>query len=245
MNERPYSRYTREKTWAALYSQHTHAGYALVPWSRTENSLVVISCKESFKEKQDLVSDTHKLSQALLIAEAEIAEFYRYRRLPDQAPEPLATALRTKRLRTAVVLAKSSDYYRYRIEDLPHITLVICGLHDSYIHLPVWETGSNKRYKTRETAISLTDPDFSRIRCTQFGHNILLAAYAKGQREAIALVEKLPERTQRRIRQEKEAFQQQSYRGRPLAFRDENERAEAAANISEGMRRYHARKNAK
>ena len=44
MAERPYSRYTRAKTWAALYSQHLNAGYAWVPFSRTNNSIAVISC---------------------------------------------------------------------------------------------------------------------------------------------------------------------------------------------------------
>ena len=42
MPERPYSRYTRAKTWAALYSQHINAGYALVPYSATNNSIAVI-----------------------------------------------------------------------------------------------------------------------------------------------------------------------------------------------------------
>ncbi len=47
MAERPYSRYTRASTWAALFSQHLNAGYALVPLSATNNRIAVIRCKDA------------------------------------------------------------------------------------------------------------------------------------------------------------------------------------------------------
>jgi hypothetical protein len=47
MAERPYSRYTRASTWAALFSQHLNTGYALVPLSATNNRIAVIRCKDA------------------------------------------------------------------------------------------------------------------------------------------------------------------------------------------------------
>ncbi len=74
----------------------------------------------------------------------------RYGLVEDNPPAMLAKA------RQAVVLARSSDYYHYHLRDHIDFKLVICGLHDSYLHLPVWETSTNKRYKARETALSMT-----------------------------------------------------------------------------------------
>ena len=47
MTERQFSQYSRNKTWAALYSQHINAGYALVPLSATNNSIDVIRCQSA------------------------------------------------------------------------------------------------------------------------------------------------------------------------------------------------------
>ena len=44
MTERPHSRYTREKTWAALYNQHVNACYAIIPNSKTHNSIDLLKC---------------------------------------------------------------------------------------------------------------------------------------------------------------------------------------------------------
>ncbi len=254
MAERPYSRYTRAKTWAALYSQHINAGYAIVPWSRTENSIDVINCKGG----TDIARDTQRMAEELLLHSHDIAEYYRLRQPVDldteeEEPEPkddlpappqiLADAIAANRLRRAVILARSSDYYHYSLEDGP-FDLVICGLHDSYLHVRAWEMNTNHRYKARETAVSITDPRFDQIRCTQFGHSILLAAYAKGDQDAITFVESksFPERSRTRMKHEADQFQDQSYRGRPLAFRNAAKRKEVGQKISQSLIEYHARK---
>lgn len=236
MPERPYSRYTRAKTWAALYSQHIDAGYALVPYSKTINSIIVIRCESA--------TEADKLSRQLVEKEEDLHEFYRSRRTLDHAPKILRELNKTNRLRIAVVLARSSDYYHYSIEDRPAFRLVICGLHDSYLHIPVLEMRSNKRYKARETAVAITDPDFNRIRKNQFGHNILVAALAKGNQDAIAFVERknFPERTRSRLYREKDAYQDQHYHGRPLSFMSEEKRQTINAKIRESMKHYHAKK---
>jgi hypothetical protein len=231
MAERPYSRYTRENTWAAVYSQHINAGYALVPYSATNNSIAVIRCKDA--------KETQVTMRALLEHASECEAFYATKQTPEKAPAIIARA------RHAVVLARSSDYYHYHLADHTEFSLVICGLHDSYMHLPVWEMRTNQRYEPRQTAVAITSPDFDRIRCTQFGHTILLAAFAEGDQAAISFVKQLPPRTQSRMNREKDELQGKRYRGRPLAFLTEAKRREIGSKISEGLRHYHERKRLK
>ncbi len=229
MAERPRSRYTRAKTWAALYSQHINAGYALVPWSATNNSIAVIRCK-SPEEVQATMRD-------LLNHEEECAAFYGTKQTPDKAPTFLEKA------RQAVILAKSSDYYHYHLSDRPDFQLVVCGLHDSYLHLPVWEMRTNTRYKPRITSVAISSPSFERISRTQFGHNILIGALISGDPEASVFFSKhLQTWTQRRITRKVQEMQRLRYRGRPLAFLNEAERREIGKKISEGLKRYHEQK---
>src|SRR5579884_539703 len=225
MTERPYSRYTREKTWAALYSHHVNACYALVPLSATKNSIAVIRCKDA--------KETQATMRALLAHVSECEAFYASKQTPEQVPAIL------QRARHAVVLAKSSDYYRYHLADHPEFSLVICGLHDSYLHLPVWEMRTNRRYEPRETAVAITSPDFAQLRRTSFGHHMLLGALINGDATAQALLASLPPRTQRRIKREVEDAQKTRYRGRPLSFLTEAERRAIGSKISTGLRRYH------
>lgn len=242
MAERPYSRYTRPKTWAALDRQHLNAGYALVPYSRTNNSIDVISCIDARNKTQDVAKDTQAMIHQLLQHADECRDYYAKRHSSEQAPTILAEAIRTKKLRSAVVLARSSDYYHYHLDDYTGFSLVICGLHDSYLHLPVWEMRTNRRYRPRETAVSLTSPDFERIRSTHFGHSMLLGALLNGDEQAIAFKKTLPPRTQRRIEREKEELQRTRYRGRPLAFLTDAQRSDIGSKISAGLRRYHEHK---
>lgn len=241
--ERPYSRYTRERSWAALYSQHINAGFALVPFTTTENSVNVINCKDASQPGQDLAKDTQGKIQELLATTEEIADYYRMKRTPDTAPDILRAALADNRLLVALVLARSSDYYRYDLENrILDRALVVAGIHDSYLHVPCWELATNKRYKSRETSIAIGGPGFDQARKTPIGHSILLAAYAKGNDQAIAFVAGLKERTRIRLKSERDDFQGATYRGRPLAFRDEAKRNEVRERISQGMILHYARK---
>jgi hypothetical protein len=94
MSERPYSRFTRSKTWAALYCQHINACYALVPYSATNNSIAVIWCQSP--------EETQELMRTLLTQAEECAAYYGRKQTPDQAPALIAKA------RHAVVLARQS-----------------------------------------------------------------------------------------------------------------------------------------
>jgi hypothetical protein len=123
--------------------------------------------------------------------------------------------------------------------------LVICGLHDSYLQLPVWELRANKRYAARETSIDIASPNFEKARKTQLGHSILLGALHNGDKTAKSFLEDLKKRQERtywRIRGEVDAMQEAQYRGRHLAFMTELERKEVGAKISQGLKQYYERK---
>src|SRR5260370_10554174 len=103
MPERPYSRYTREKTWAALYSQAINACYALVPYSATNNSIALIRCKTP--------EETQATMARLLDLSEECDAFYASKQTPDRSPAFLKGA------GEAVILARSSDYYHYHLAE--------------------------------------------------------------------------------------------------------------------------------
>lgn len=247
MTERPHSRYTREKTWQALYSQAINACYALVPGSATNNSIWLKRCETP--------EETQSCMTSLLSRLSEIESFFNgkpvkreerrednywqlYHQWLTQKPACLRNA------GEAVVLARSSDYWRYHLEDQPGLALVVAGQHDSYLHLPCLETSSNRRYAARETAIKIGSPEFEKARRTQQAHNCLVAALATGDQAALAHLKSLPERTRRRLRQEAEVLQAERYRGRPLAFHTEIERQAIGQKISNGLLLYHAKKRA-
>lgn len=248
MTERPYARYTREKTWQALYSQAVNACYALVPNSATNNSIWLMRCKSP--------EDTQATMTALLARSGEIETFFNGKpvvkrdeksdewQLYNQWLASKPTSL--KNAGEAVVLAKSSDYWRYHLEERPVLALVVAGQHDSYLHLPCWETSSNQRYAARETAMKIGSPEFEKARGRggQLAHNMLVAALAAGDQSALAYLKKLPERTRRRMRQEADALQAERYRGRPLAFHTDAQRQAIGAKISASLLLYHARKRA-
>jgi hypothetical protein len=234
MTERPRSRYTRAKTWAALYSQHINACWAWIPNSATNNSIGLVKCATP--------EEAQTVQRALLKASDECEAYYSKKLTPDQAPE-----LIKGRERHAIVLAKSSDYHHYHLAEYHQFRLVICGQHDSYLHLPVWETSTNRQYKARETAVPLTSSQFKAIRGTKRGHQIFLGALVSGDKDAIALRDDptfLPERSRRRIITEVNNIQRYRYHGRPLAFLTEAEREQIGGKISTSLRLYHERKKA-
>lgn len=228
MAERHYARYSREKTWHALYSQAINACYALVPNSATNNSIWLVRCSTPI--------ETQATMRRMLGEQTEIEAFFTSRQTPEYAPVILKNA------GEAVVLTRSSDYWRYHLEDRPGLALVVCGIHDSYLHLPAWEMRSNRRYAARETAFAIGSSEFEQARRTQQAHTTLVSALAAGDKTALAYLATLPERTRRRIRVEALALQADRYQGRPLAFHTDAQRRATGAKISAGLLLYHARR---
>jgi hypothetical protein len=242
MPERPHSRHTREKTWAALYNQHINACYAIIPSSKTHNSIDLLKCSTQEEAREAM--------RALAAHEKEFQDFYA-EKLPDsEAPTIKHGKLEfvvSDRIRHALVLARSSDYYHYHLFDYADFRILIVGQHDSYAQLTVWETSTNKVYKPGETALALDSQTFLDARATQFGHNIFIGALICGDKTAVAIRDNskiIPASTRRRIISEVQMIQTRRYRGRPLTFWDQAEQEKHRIATREGMFKAQARRKA-
>lgn len=246
MAERLYALYTRDKTWAALYAQHINACYALVPYSATSNSIWLKRCETP--------EETQATMTLLLSRSSEIETFFNSKPVKNHDDKSdywqLYSQWLTRRpacLKGAgetVILVRSSDYWRYHLEDQPGLALVVCSIHDSYLHLPVWEMSANRRYAARETALKIGSRAFeqARGRGKVLGHRILLGALASGDQAALTYLKTLPARTQRRLKAERDTLLMDRYRGRPLAFHTDAQRQAVGAKISAGLIRYYERR---
>lgn len=228
--ERLHSRHTRAKSWAAINSQFVNAGYALVPHSETTNSIDVIYCGDQANVKL--------VMQQLLENDQVIAKYYAHH-TDDEYLAPYRLNASQKAV-TAVVLAKSSDYYHYSLQAKDGIQLIICGLHDSYTQWRVWETYTNKRYEPRATSVPIANLGLGKGRTLD--HNILLGALICGDQEAIAYRDdksKMSRWTRNRLIREVEDIQSTRYRGRPMAFLSEAKSMKIGDKISYSLKEYH------
>jgi hypothetical protein len=244
-HERPFSRFTREKTQAAMYAQHMQARYALVPNSRLINAICYISCatvEETALKRAELLKREQECD-VFLSSGWPLTDVLKFKAKGKDA-HPIDFSF-LKGIKRAVILGRSSDFYHYGIDESVDFSLVIAGLHDSMINLPVWETYTNKRFKSRDLALDITGPGFlSNGRKTQYGHNILIGALICGYEPAIALKSQLHIKTRQRIEREVQELQTKNYRGRPLAFWNEEERLKVAQRISYSLIEYHRQKKA-
>jgi hypothetical protein len=135
-----------------------------------------------------------------------------------------------ERLR-AVILARSSDWYKYSL-NYPlwdhGITACVCGTHDSCLEIPVLALDAMKWYEplkmrsifgplqpTLDTNDKLIPDAFDKARKSHYGHCMLIGALMCGREDAIARLQSLPDRTRFRI--EAEVRQLHTRRqGRPL-----------------------------
>jgi len=236
MSERPQSRYTRKKTWAALYNQHVNACYALLPHSGTHNSIDLIKCASP--------EETRATMRAFASHDNMFEQFYASKLSDEEAPkierDKQSAIVVSERIRHAFVLARSSDYYHYHLFDFSDFRVLIVGQHDSYVQMTVWETGTNKIYKPAEAALALDSPAFLKARSTRFGHTIFLGALICGDKTAVAIrdnTSQIPPRTRRRILSEVHSIQTKRYRGRPLTFWDQSELEKHKRLTREGIQR--------
>jgi hypothetical protein len=135
-----------------------------------------------------------------------------------------------KRLR-AVVLARSSDWYRYSL-NYPlwqhGCTAVVAGTHDSCLPVPVLALDAMKWYKKHELrdifgplqprydANDQPIPDtFDQARKSHYGHNMLIGALMCGREDAIARLQTFRPRTRYRIEAELRNLHARR-QGRPL-----------------------------
>ncbi len=81
--------------------------------------------------------------------------------------------------RVAVLLGKSSDWYKYRLNVFARqegIEWVVCGTHDTCVSVPVWSVEEERLYGAHETRIPFSDllTRYQKLRRTSFGHNLML-----------------------------------------------------------------------
>ncbi|MBA2677519.1 MAG: hypothetical protein H0U76_03875 [Ktedonobacteraceae bacterium] len=82
--------------------------------------------------------------------------------------------------RVAVLLGRSSDWYKYRLNvyavQVQGIEWIICGTHDTCVNVPVWSVEEGKLYDVHETRIAFADllGQYQRYWFTEFGHKLLL-----------------------------------------------------------------------
>jgi hypothetical protein len=91
----------------------------------------------------------------------------------------------------AVLLLRSSDWYRYRLNvfgKLQGIELIVCGTHDSCMQLPVWSVEEAKVYQPGETAIPLSQLADPKVRGTKYGSLLFVAALLSDKQEARELL---------------------------------------------------------
>ena len=124
----------------------------------------------------------------------------------------------------AVVLARSSDWYRYSLNAMTWqhpLQAAVVGTHDSCLPVPVLAMDSMQWYQPYELRFQIAlpaDPTkdrFERHRKTQYGHNVLLGAFLCGREDAQERVMSLPERTRLRLEAEKRKLLRRR-RGRPF-----------------------------
>lgn len=136
-----------------------------------------------------------------------------------------------ERLR-AVILARSSDWYTYRLNCTSQwdhgITACVCGTHDSCIDAPVLALDTMRWYKPKEmraifgtlqpqlNANGKLIPDtFDKARKSHYGHNMLIGALMCGLPEAFARLEAMADSTRYRIEAELVRLHTRK-QGRPL-----------------------------
>jgi hypothetical protein len=82
--------------------------------------------------------------------------------------------------RVAVLLGRSSDWYKYRLNvyavQRAQIAWIVCGTHDTCVNVPVWSVEEEKLYDVYETRIAFADllGQYSRYWGSEFGHKLLL-----------------------------------------------------------------------
>ncbi len=104
----------------------------------------------------------------------------------------------------AVLLVRSSDWYRYRLNvfgKLEGIELIVCATHDSCVDVEVWSVEEAKSYGPGETSISLASLRDRKVRGTKYGALLFVAALLCSKQEALEILSDVPISTRYRYEQ--------------------------------------------
>jgi hypothetical protein len=92
----------------------------------------------------------------------------------------------------AVLLIRSSDWYRYRLNvfgKLSGIELIVCATHDSCVDVQVWSVEDAHKYEAGETVTPLASLSDPKIRGTKYGSLLLTAALLCSKQEALDILD--------------------------------------------------------
>lgn len=147
----------------------------------------------------------------------------------------------TQEIHVAVILARSSDWYRYSLNTYRHdIECVVAGTHDSCLEVPAlsmddqeWHDVDTLRLDFEQILAPAergiihpraamdreNNPDLfeARYRKTRYGHRVLVGGIIRGRADASQRLMTLPERTRFRIEAEARHLRKRRP-GRPLLF---------------------------
>lgn len=146
-----------------------------------------------------------------------------------------------REVHAAVILARSSDWYRYNLNTYEHgIDCAVVGTHDSCLEVPAlamddleWHAVDSIRFEKllapaprgiidpKSPMHRETNPDQfeARYRKTRYGHCILVGGLIRGRKDARDRLMTLPERTRFRIEAEVKCMRVRRP-GRPLLLWD-------------------------
>ena len=99
--------------------------------------------------------------------------------------------------RVAVLLGRSSDWYKYRLnvyaQQFAGVQWIIAGTHDTCVSVPVWSVEEEKLYEPYQTRISFADllTKYETLRHTAFGHRLVLGGMICNLPEAHAVAKTL------------------------------------------------------
>jgi hypothetical protein len=199
-----YTRLTERHVWALLNTRRSTLPFVLVESLTTSYDAFGIIPYSAFSS---MVSDVVK-ERAKDLA-ARLTRKIQAEKSLDRSD--------MESVRIAFVLRRSSDWYMRGFHTVKSaISYLVVGTHDSCVPFAVYAMDCMREFKPRATFYDLSSPEFLKLRCTQYGHNILLGGLLCGRQSAQKVLLQLPYSTQARLRKEVSDIADKRYRSKIL-----------------------------
>ncbi len=209
-------------------------------------------CQYTFEDTQRALEQQHRQLQVTIVPNTSS----RNGRRVGIASADLDAFIGPHDFHAAVILARSSDWYRYKLNTYKHgLACAIVGTHDSCLEVPVLAMDSLEWYAPEQIRLEKllapaakgmvdprkpmdqkTNPDLfeQRYRKTRYGHKVLVGALIRGRKDGRDRLMTLPGRTRRYIEAEVRHLRKRRP-GRPLLLWEEEDallKEEALEDVS-------------
>lgn len=218
--KRRYCKYSFEDTQRAFEQQHRQLKVNIVPGTSSKNGRRVgIQSKSLDKMIIEAAEQLQSMTEEVGVESKELDKMVGVQ------------------IHAAVILARSSDWYRYKLNTYAHdLACAIVGTHDSCLEVPVlamdtleWYGIDAIRFEkslapaskgTINPSVPMdreTNPDLfeARYRKTRYGHAVLVGSLIRGRKDGRDRLMTLPDRTRLRIEAEVRHLRKRRS-GRPL-----------------------------